>query len=155
MMVQDAHQAEDLTQDTFLKAYQSLAHFQYNSSPKTWLYRIAHNTTIDFLRKQKPIRLIKEMLKYKKAEQPEPDEVLQMKESTQELYRALGELKESYREVIILRKIKGFSIAETASILNWSESKVKSTLHRALSVLKKELMKEADIHEQIIREKFL
>ncbi|WP_246187719.1 RNA polymerase sigma factor [Ornithinibacillus caprae] len=55
MMVGDHDQAKDLTQDTFIKAYETMATFQGITSDKNWLYRIARNVTIDFLRKKKPL----------------------------------------------------------------------------------------------------
>ncbi|WP_308417928.1 RNA polymerase sigma factor [Halalkalibacter okhensis] len=79
-----------------------------------------------------------------------PDEVVQIKESSRELFDALSELKKTYRDVIILRKIKEFSTKETAMILNCSESKVKSTLNRAIPALEKQLLKEGYLHENSI-----
>ena len=67
---------------------------------------------------------------------------MEMKEQTQSLYKAIKDLKLSYREIIILRKIKGYPISETAEILGWTEAKVKTTLHRALLVLKDKLNQE-------------
>lgn len=66
-----------------------------------------------------------------------PEEVLFLKENKRELHEALEKLRTSYKEVIILRYIKGFSVQETCEILNWSESKVKTTLHREMFALEK------------------
>ncbi|WP_057763093.1 RNA polymerase sigma factor [Cytobacillus praedii] len=142
LMVNDYQQAEDLTQDTFVKAYLYYDSFKNHSSEKTWLFSIAHNVTVDFLRKQKPSLFFKEIFQFQKDIHPLPEEIIQIKEESYELYKALGELKDTYRKVIILRKIKGFSIEDTAKILSWSESKVKSMLFRAIPVLKKQLIKE-------------
>jgi len=148
LMVKDYQQAEDLTHETFVKAYKYHHTFKRDSSVKTWLFSVAHNVTIDYIRKQKPIRLFKEVFTSKKDPNPLPEQIVQMKESSLELYEALANLKESYREVIILRKIKGFSIEETSKILDWTESKVKSTLNRALPALEKQLSKEGFVYEQ-------
>ncbi|WP_231514889.1 RNA polymerase sigma factor [Oceanobacillus salinisoli] len=64
------------------------------------------------------------------------------------MYKTLHRLKTSYRQVIILRKIEGFSIQETAQILKWSESKVKSTLFRALRTLEEQLKKGGTAYER-------
>ncbi|MGD6834666.1 RNA polymerase sigma factor [Sutcliffiella halmapala] len=136
-MVKDAQEAEDLTQDTFVRAYQHHHSFKRNSSPKTWLFKIAHNTTIDYLRKKKPQRVFANVF-MKKEQAVSTEDILILKENSHELYYALNKLKDSYKQVIILRKIKGFSIIETAHILDWSESKVKSTLLRAIQALSKE-----------------
>lgn len=147
MLTRDYQQAEDLTQETFFKAYKYYHTFNSQSSEKTWLFSIAHNVTVDYLRKQKPIRFFKELFQAQIDSKELPENVVQLKESSVEIYEAMRELKQSHREVIILRKIKGFSISETAEILNCSESKVKSTLHRGMLALEKRLLKEAELHE--------
>lgn len=148
MMVRDYSQAEDLTHETFLKAYEHYDAYEGKASAKTWLFRIAHNVTIDYLRKKKPLRLIEEFLQTKRDPHPLPEDILYMKENKKELYQALGNLRTSYKTIIILRYIKGFSVQETCDILNWSESKVKTTLHRAMSRLEKELRKEGIFSER-------
>lgn len=76
--------------------------------------------------------------------------MLQIREQSLEIYKALSTLKSTYREIIILRKLKEFSIEETAGILGWSEAKVKSTLFRAMRALEKELKKEGELNGKII-----
>ncbi|WP_413305959.1 RNA polymerase sigma factor [Bacillus sp. 1P10SD] len=134
-------EAEDLTQEVFFKAYRGLAHYRGESSYKTWLYTIARNVIIDHYRKKRAINdgLIDLDLLLSDQNQLVPEEVLDRKEQTQILYRAIMELKFPYREVIILRKIKGYSVTETATILGCTEGKVKVTLHRALHRLKDKL----------------
>lgn len=148
LMVRDNQQAEDLTQETFIKAFRYHDTFERQATPKTWLFRIAHNLTIDYIRKQKPIELLKELVFLRKNANSLPEEVVEIKENSAELYNALGRLKSSYREVIILRKIREFSIQETSEILNWSQSKVKNILSRALPALEKQLLKEGFFHEK-------
>lgn len=150
LMVKDYQLSEDLTHETFMKAYRNHQTFKRDSSPKTWLFRIAHNVTVDDLRKRKPIILFKEFFYSKKDKHPLPEEIVQIKETSKELCQALGTIKSSYREVIILRKIKGFSIEETAKILNWSESKVKSTMFRAILALEKQMLKEGFLNEKTV-----
>ena len=94
--------------------------------------------------------IFKEILHFNKDKSPLPEEIVQIKETSKEIYRALGELKSSFREVIILRKIKGFSIEETSKILNWSESRVKSTLFRAIPALEEKMLKEAFLNEKTV-----
>jgi RNA polymerase sigma-70 factor (ECF subfamily) len=150
MTVQDYQQAEDLTNETFLKAYKHYESFKRNSKPQTWLFSIAHNVSVDFLRKRKPLKLFRDLIMNQVGKGPTPEEIVHIKENSKELYVALGNLKDTYRRVIILRKIKGFSIIETAEILNWSESKVKSTLSRAIPALEQQLIKEGYMHEKSI-----
>lgn len=142
LIVKDYQQAEDLTHDTFVKAYLYYDSFNHHSSEKTWLFSIAHNLTIDFLRSRKPSLYFKELFISQKDNNSLPEEIIKVKENSYELYKALGEIKDTYRKVIVLRKIQDFSIEDTAKILSWSESKVKSTLFRAIPVLRKQLIKE-------------
>ncbi|QKY71042.1 RNA polymerase sigma factor [Lentibacillus sp. CBA3610] len=146
-MIKDVQRAEDLTQDTFIKAYKYMSGETTVKYPKTFLYRIAHNLTIDYLRKQAPINIMEDFLSRKKDPGPSIEKIVEIREGARELYEALSLLKTSYRQVIILRKIEDFSVQETAHILNWSESKVKSTLFRALRNLEKLLIKGGFINE--------
>ncbi|MGG3806253.1 RNA polymerase sigma factor [Metabacillus fastidiosus] len=142
MMIRDYQLAEDLTHETFIKAYKYHHSFQNRSTPRTWLFSIAHNTTVDYIRRRKPVAIFKNLFQLKQDLTIQPEEILELRESSRELYKALSNLKDSYREVIILRKIKGFTISETSEILQWSESKVKSTLSRAILALEKQFRKE-------------
>ncbi len=140
LMVRDYQQAEDLTQETFIKAYRHQERFKQQSSIKTWLFSIAHNVTKDYFRKKHPLQHYLGLTMEEKDDQPMPEQIVVMNFQTEQLYRAIQQLKPSYKHVIILRKLKEFSTAETAFVLNWSESKVKMTLKRALVALKNELM---------------
>lgn len=151
VIVKDYQLAEDLTHDTFIKAYLYYDSFKHYSSEKTWLFSIAHNLTVDTLRKKKPATLLKEIFHLQKDKLPLPEEIVQIKEESYELFLALEKLKDTYRKVIVLRKIKGFSIEDTSKILGWSESKVKSTLFRAIPALKKQLILEGYCDEETIR----
>ncbi|MDQ0268322.1 RNA polymerase sigma factor [Cytobacillus purgationiresistens] len=148
MLIQDFHKAEDITQDTFFKAYQSFDQFQGQASLKTWLFSIARNSSLDYLRKQQRSKLLFTILSHSYKERTRSTEqVVQINEDIEQLYSALDKLKFTYREVIILRKIKEFSTKETAEILGWSESKVKSTLSRGINHLEKLLLKEEHYEE--------
>ncbi|MCM3597947.1 RNA polymerase sigma factor [Metabacillus idriensis] len=141
-MIRDYHRAEDLTQETFMKAYISYDYFNHQSSTKTWLYKIAKNISIDYIRKQKIIfTSIQINDKYEKEYIKSTEIIVEARETSFELYQAIEKLKDAYKKVIVLRKIMGYSIKEVSNILGWSENKVKLTLSRALKVLKKELLK--------------
>jgi RNA polymerase sigma-70 factor, ECF subfamily len=140
LMVNDREEAEDLMQEVFIKALKGLHSFKGESSYKTWLYAIARNIIYDRSRKRKALLAVSDLLHSEKPVEL-PHEILEKKETVQLLYRALLHLKLPYREIIILRKIKGYPIQDTAEILGWSEAKVKTTLHRAIQALKKELLK--------------
>ncbi|QUW22595.1 RNA polymerase sigma factor [Sporosarcina sp. Marseille-Q4063] len=147
LMVRDYQQAEDLTQETFIKAYRHQQQFEQKSSVKTWLFSIAHNVTKDYFRKKHPLQYYLGLTMEEKDYKPIPEQIIAMNFQIEQLYRAIQQLKPSYRHVIILRKLKEFSTAETALVLNWSESKVKMTLKRALVELKNELIKRGITNE--------
>ncbi|WP_280770806.1 RNA polymerase sigma factor [Salipaludibacillus daqingensis] len=135
MLVKDETLAEDLTQDTFVKAFQGQSHFRHESQTTTWLIRIARNVTIDYLRKRKPFLLFSLETGIHLESKEHVERSVVADEEAQELYKKISKLKRSYREVVMLRKIHELSIAETADTLEWSEAKVKMTLKRALEKL--------------------
>ncbi|CAM4333376.1 MULTISPECIES: RNA polymerase sigma factor [Bacillus] len=141
LMVRDYQQAEDLTQETFIKAYRHQQQFEQKSSVKTWLFSIAHNVTKDYFRKKHPLQHYLGLTMEEKDYKPIPEQIVAMNFQNEQLYRTIQQLKPSYRHVIILRKLKEFSTKETVFVLNWSESKVKMTLKRALVELKNELIR--------------
>ncbi|MBS4188968.1 RNA polymerase sigma factor [Bacillus sp. FJAT-49705] len=150
LLVNDREVAEDLTQDTFIKAYKNLNQFNCESHLFTWLFRISRNVTIDYLRKKRLLKFFS-IEKYQfESDQQTPLEIVMKGEATTILYEAICKLKLSYQEVLILRKIKELSIKETAEILNWNENKVKITTTRAVAALKKELMKRRESNEEFI-----
>ncbi len=151
MMVKDYQHAEDLTQETFTKAYRKHSTFLYQSSVKTWLFSIAQNTTKDYLRKKNPLRHYLDLSMNQRDLTPLPHQLMEMNEQEVTLTRALQTLKPTYRQVIVLRKLKEFSTKETAEVLGWSESKVKSTLQRGLQELKNKLIEGGFNYEAIIR----
>ena len=132
-----------------LKLIKTIIPFKKNRNLKLAI-SIAHNNTVDYIRKQKPVKIFQEIFQTMKDSEPLPEDTLEIRESSIELYKALSRLKSSYREVIILRKIKDFSIRETSEILNWSEGKVKTTLYRAITALENELLKEGFLNEKQI-----
>jgi len=88
-MTGDYQQAEDLTHETFIRAFNSYESFERKSEAKTWLFRIAHNVTVDYLRKNKPLRIIESFLLNKKDTNPLPEDILDMKENIREVYKAM------------------------------------------------------------------
>ncbi|WP_440896163.1 RNA polymerase sigma factor [Amphibacillus sp. Q70] len=139
-MISDYQQAEDLLQEVFIRTFNYLESGKSIDYPKTFLYRTAHNITVDFIRKNAPIKLVKDIV-FKKREykQPTVEEQLIISEQFKELYQTVMTLKYQYRQVIILRKMEQLSVKETATVLKWSEGKVRTTLSRAMKALEKKL----------------
>jgi RNA polymerase sigma-70 factor, ECF subfamily len=131
---------EDLVQEVFIRAFKGFDTYQKKASPKTWLISIARHVGIDEMRKRKRLRL-KQMIWFsdEQVDKETPEKILQLNENNRLLYQAIQSLKVNYRDVIILRGIKEFSVSETASILNWNENKVRTTYHRALKTLQKNI----------------
>ena len=149
-MLGNSSDAEDVLQNTFLKAYQHIGNFEGRSSLSTWLYRIASNEALMLLRKQRPeINLTDTALEGEENSDYEPvqftdwcclpeDEFLSS-ESHVALDQAIQHLPEILRIVFILRDIEGLSIQETSQTLGLSETAVKTRLLRARLRLRDDL----------------
>ncbi|MGE7921218.1 RNA polymerase sigma factor [Viridibacillus sp. NPDC093762] len=140
MNTKDYHSAEDILQEVFLKAYKNYDTFKGHSSFKTWIFSIAQNTTIDYLRKKNILKHFMELTFNERDSSPLPEQIMQLNDDELHLHHALQTLKLDFRQVILLRKIKCFSTKETAEILGWSENRVKTNLKRGLVELKKQLI---------------
>ena len=145
--VQNIQDAEEITQDVFLKVYHKKESFKNNSSIKTWVYRITINTSIDYLRKRnrRPILrlLINESNVPKhKSELKHPGVLLEEKEAYRSLFSALNQLPIAQKSSIILLKIEGLSQKEAAKVLEIKEKALESLFQRAkkslLTIIKKE-----------------
>ncbi|MET1138448.1 sigma-70 family RNA polymerase sigma factor, partial [Bacillus subtilis] len=111
------------------------------SSEKSWLLSIARHVAIDRFRKQQTIRQrILGTFDWEKQDvkdrKPLPEDIVMQNENLKEIFEALDKCTLDQRSVIVLRFIQGYSISETAKALNFSESKVKTTQHRGLKVLR-------------------
>lgn len=151
LQVHQKELAEDLTQETFYRAFKNLHTFNKKASMSTWLLRIARNATFDYFRRKRIIQFFS----FGKDDVVDsggatPEEELLKKDGADRLYKALATLKKDYRDVLILRKINENTIKETAYILGWTETKVKSTMARAFAALKKEMYeREGRLDERI------
>ena len=138
--------AKDLSQEVFIKAFNSLHKFREDSSFSTWLYRIAMNTCIDELRKRKgresysidrDIQTDEGTIPREfQDKQLNPEEELMNKELASQIQWALNHLSETYKEVIILRDFQGFDYKQISQILGCSLGTVKSRISRARTELK-------------------
>jgi RNA polymerase sigma-70 factor, ECF subfamily len=145
-LVKDRILVEDLSQEVYIRAIKSYENFQQNASEKTWLFAIAKNVAIDHFRKQ-AVRSKRtaehfdwETMQLVAREQSPENQTL-MRADLAELKEALEQCTGDQKVVVILRFIQQMSVQETAAILNWTESKVKTTQHRAIHKLKELLEK--------------
>jgi RNA polymerase sigma-70 factor, ECF subfamily len=143
-LVKDKELAEDLMQEVYIRVLKSYGNFEGKSSVKTWLLSIARNVAIDHFRKEKNWKKrIFSRFDWKENQlrdvQPLPEDTAIMNEKAKLLYRCLDLCTVDQKAVLISRYIYDLSIKETAEVLGWSESKVKTTQHRALKALKREM----------------
>lgn len=147
-MLGDSADAEDVLQNTFLKALQHLPDFEGRSSLSTWLYRIAANEALMLLRKHRPTLVMDE-----NPDEDEsgflpaqftdwcclPEQEFLTDESKKQLDLAIQRLPETLKVVFLLRDIEGLSIRETSEALGLSETAVKTRLLRARLHLRESL----------------
>ncbi|MFK3958833.1 RNA polymerase sigma factor [Guptibacillus hwajinpoensis] len=132
--------AEDLTQETFMQLLKSSESIMNKKNPKTWILKVAKYKAIDHHRKRKFTVFSKEkFIKEVPAEGLNLDDNIIENEALKELMDCISSLKPTFKLVVILRGINELSTAETAAVLQCSESKVKTTYHRALKQLKSKL----------------
>ncbi len=148
-MLNNTQDAEDILQETFLKAYRHLKNFDGRSSLSTWLYRIATNEALMFLRRKRVDFIsVDEPLENEQGEQEPleivdwcclPESELTSAEAQRHLDQAIQNLPPSLRVVFVLRDIQDLSTRETGEVLNLSETAVKTRLSRARLRLREEL----------------
>lgn len=144
--VQDEAVAQDITATTFEKALQGIARFQWRDAPfSAWLYAIARNEIHKQRRRQKwlvPLRWFTN-----KRSAFDVEHVISLSEQQRQLYVMLDRLSPRDRDVIVLRKLEGFSAEEVATILNCPKDDVYVRLSRAMKRLRQQLQTDATLME--------
>ena len=148
-MLGDEQDAEDVLQETFVKALRSLKSFEGRSNLSTWLFRIATNEALMLLRKKKPdtVSIDAEREDDEGSSEPVelvdwccmPERELLSDESKRHMEAAIQKLSPALRAVFELRDVEGLSVRETADVLNVSEAVVKTRLLRARLKLREDL----------------
>jgi RNA polymerase sigma-70 factor, ECF subfamily len=153
-LTENAEEARDLTQETFLRAFQSIGHFRGESDLRTWIYRIAINQARNrwrwWRRRRRDATVSLDApeigggrlgliatLKSNTIKDPEQDTLLSERERA--LKKALSSLRRVYREAVVLRDIEGFAYEEIATTLEISVGTVKSRLARGRQELRRKL----------------
>ncbi len=154
--IRDAAEVEDVTQETFIKAYRSLSSFRGDSAFYTWLYRIGINAAKNFLvaQKRRASTTINEF-DIEAAENFEegsqlrelntPENELMSKQIAQTVHQALQALPEELRSAITLREIEGLSYEEIASIMSCPTGTVRSRIFRAREAIADKLQSVMEI----------
>lgn len=142
--------AMELTQETFFNAWRGLPNFHAESKFSTWLYRLATNVSIDFLRREKRHRAIASV---SLSAEEDPDRILDIpdhrftpqseverREFQEAVRQGIDQLSDEHRQVLVLRELNGLSYTEIAQALRIEEGTVKSRISRARSALRKILL---------------
>jgi RNA polymerase sigma-70 factor (ECF subfamily) len=137
--VNDHHDANDMAQEVFLRAYRALAKFRGDSAFATWLYRIAVNTCLSF-RTRRP--MTEELPEVVPDEREGVAEGLLREERARRVRRAIQELPDKQRATLILKMYHELSHEEVAGILGTSVGTAKANLFHALAKLRRRLGKE-------------
>jgi len=132
--------AEDITQETFIKVLNNLQQLKDHTKKKAWILSIARNTAVDLIRKQKFIRFLPSLIKQESMPNTSSTSSnLIVEENWVEIQKALLKIKPHYRSVIILRVLSELSLKDIAEALGCSEGKVRVDIHRALNKLKNDV----------------
>jgi RNA polymerase sigma-70 factor, ECF subfamily len=138
-------EAEDVVQETYVRAFTHLDSFRGESSLATWLSRIAMNEALGRLRGQRPNvdwtslapeKLEAQIIQFPLSATSDPEKTMAQREIQTVVEHAIDELPEAFRLVFITRVIEGMNIEETAEILGLKPETVKTRLHRARAMLR-------------------
>lgn len=138
-LVRDRYEAEDVVQDSYLRALRGLPSFREDARFETWLYRIVTNTAMSHLRRRARMGELWSERDDGGPEIPAPTELEEETVHRDALSRALDALPAGMRSVVILKDVYGFSCAEIGEELGVSEGAIKVRLHRARKRLKESL----------------
>lgn len=145
-MTQNQTEAEDLTQETFVRAHRNLSTFRGEASLSTWLYRIATNVSLDHFRRRTtrqnrtalPLEKI-ELYEDRDSVPSSPEQLAACSEMSACVQAFIQRLPPSYRTVLVLKDLQGLKNCEIAEVLDCSLTTVKIRLHRARTKLREAL----------------
>lgn len=156
-LVNDREEAADLAQEAFVRAWQGLSSFQGESSFSTWVYRLATNVCIDYLRRQKRREEVEPVVSLDDEEsgwaeptdrESDPQLLLEKSERGKALAQGLDKLPDWQRRVLILRGLSGLSYQEIGKALDLDLGTVKSRVARARLSLRKILLEDGNFFDR-------
>ena len=133
--------AEDITQDTFIKAFKAMPRYQANAKFSTWLFRITSNTSIDYIRKAKHQNVTDSFDQNPEYSEIRSEHIAQdvQLDMNRQIQSALSDLSDVERLAFTLKHQQGYSIAETAKQLKINNNACKQTIYRAVQKLRLKL----------------
>ena len=136
-MVRSREDALDLTQETFVRAWQALPQWRPEAAFSTWLFQIARNLAIDHLRRHKSVQFVSDDAAAIDLPQdrPGPEAQAETAEDYRLLEAALQQIAPEHREILLLREVEGLSYDEIAQVLAINPGTVKSRIARARDAL--------------------
>jgi RNA polymerase sigma-70 factor (ECF subfamily) len=147
-MLGNRHEAEDVAQEAFIRAYINIHTYNPDMKFSSWLYRIATNLSIDRIRKKKPDFYLDAevsgtdgltMYSQLASTEASPEDTLESLELQEIVQKAILKLPEKYRSVIVLKYIEELSLQEISEILDLPIGTVKTRIHRGREALRKQL----------------
>ena len=139
-MVRNYDDARDLAQETFIKAFRKINTFHGRSKFSTWLYRIAMNNCLNFIKKQRPTEQLYEEIRIGKSD--DPVQIFKNKRFREQLREAVAKLPEVQRAVFTLRTLEDLSYEEVSEILKKPVSTIKVNHHLAVKNLRNQMKAE-------------
>ncbi len=136
-MIRNYDDARDLAQETFIKAFRKINTFRGQSKFSTWLYRIAMNNCLNFLKKQRPTEQLYEEIRITKSD--DPVQMFKNKRFREKLREAVAKLPEVQRAVFTLRTLDDLSYEEVSEILKKPISTIKVNHHLAVKNLRNQM----------------
>lgn len=140
-MLKSKEDAMDASQEVCIKIYKSINRFKGDSKFSTWLYRIAFNTCMDFIKKRKDELSYDDVISADSNIDSKIEGIIESRELKSDIRRCILSLSNDFKTVIILRDINGLPYQEIADLLNIEVGTVKSRINRARESLKNELLK--------------
>lgn len=157
-MVGNSEDAADMSQEAFIKAYNSLDSFRGDSKFSVWLYRIVSNVCLDFIRSRKRKQTVSLSMEDDNGDDVEldiaddtqsPERLMDKRLTREAVRRGLASLPPGQRQILLLREIQGLSYDEIAEVLNVEAGTVKSRIFRARKKLSAFLLEDGNIPDFI------